>query len=64
MSDDEFLNTCIMGGCEYIESIDRVGLKVVCKNFIKAKSCEQVITDLSNNKAFKDRVPNHYFESL
>jgi hypothetical protein len=40
MDSDEFLMTCIMAGCEYIESIDRVGLKVVLKNYQKAKSID------------------------
>ena len=62
MSCDQFLETCIMAGCEYIQSIDRVGLKVVLKYFEKAKSCEQVIKDLKANKAFKDRVPDDYYE--
>jgi exonuclease-1 len=39
MDHEDFLNTCCMAGCEYIKSIDRVGLKVICKNYIKAKSC-------------------------
>ena len=64
MDEEEFLTTCIMGGCEYIKSIDRVGLKVVLKNHQKAKSCEQVVKDLKANKAFKDRVPDHYWEQV
>ena len=64
MDEEEFLTTCIMGGCEYIKSIDRVGLKVVLKNHQKAKSCEQVVKDLKANKAFKDRVPDQYWEQV
>ena len=60
MSEDEFLTACIMAGCEYIESIERVGLKRVLNDYKKAKSCEQVIIDLKANKAFKDRVPENY----
>jgi hypothetical protein len=49
-----------MGGCEYLDSIDRVGLKVVLRNLKKAGSCEKVIDSLRNNKAFKDKVPEDY----
>lgn len=60
MSEEEFLSTCIMAGCEYLNSIDRVGLKVVLKNFQKAGSCEKVIRDLQSTKAFRERVPPNY----
>ena len=53
-----------MGGCEYINSIDRVGLKVMLKHLQKAKTCEKVIDDLKANKAFKDRVPENYYEQV
>ena len=53
-----------MGGCEYMKSIDRVGLKVLLKNLEKSKTCEQMIKDLKAMKAFKDRVPDNYFETL
>lgn len=35
-----------MGGCEYMQSIDRIGLKVVLNNIKKFKTCEEVIKDL------------------
>ena len=46
---DEFLNVCIMAGCEYLKSIDRIGLKVVLNNIKKFKTCEEVIKDLQKN---------------
>ena len=64
MDRDEFLMTCILGGCEYIQSIDRVGLKTVLKLHQKAGSCEQVIRDLQKTKSFKDRVPENYIEKV
>ena len=32
-----------MGGCEYMQSIDRIGLKVVLKNLKKFKNCEEFV---------------------
>jgi len=64
LSRDEFINLCVMGGCEYIQSIDRVGLKVVLKNLQKHKTCENVVKDLKASKAFKDRVPDDYIERM
>ena len=64
MSHHEFILACVMAGCEYMESIQRVGLKVVCKLFKKTGSIEGVITDLQNNKIFKDRVPDGYLEQI
>ena len=46
ISEDEFINFCIMGGCEYIESIERVGLKVVLRNLSKFGSCEESVRQL------------------
>ena len=53
---------CIMGGCDYSQSIERVGLKTVLKQYPKAGSCEKVIQDFLNNKSFKDKVPEGYLE--
>lgn len=64
MNSEEFIETCCMAGCEYIQSIDRVGLKVICKSFQKAKSCEQIVKDLIANKKFKDRVPDNYWQNV
>lgn len=64
MDRNQFLETLIMGGCEYIQSIDRVGLKVVLKNHAKHGSCEKVVKDLKANKLFKDRVPDDYWEQV
>lgn len=64
MDEDNFIETCVMAGCEYIKSIDRVGLKVICKNFQKAKSCKRVVQDLLANPKFKDRVPAGYYDEV
>ena len=61
---DEFLNTCIMAGCEYINSVDRVGLKRVLGDYMKFGSCEKVVEGLLKNKDMKDRVPENYFKSV
>lgn len=65
MEPEEFLTTCVMAGCEYIQNIDRVGLKRVLNDYKKAGgSCHEVIKALQDNKAFKDKVPPNYWEDV
>jgi len=64
MTEEEFLTTCVMAGCEYIASIDRVGLKRVLNDYKKSKSCAKVIEDLKANKAYKDKVPEDYSDNV
>jgi exonuclease-1 len=61
---DQFVEVCIMAGCEYIPSIDRVGLKVVLKNMLKLKTCDAVIEEFRKNPKMKDRVPENYWEEI
>ena len=61
---DEFVNLCVMGGCEYLQSIERVGLKVVLKHLLKVKTCEAVLGELKKSKTMKDRVPAGYWEDV
>lgn len=42
------MNLCAMGGCEYLPSIERVGLKVVLNHLEKHETCEKVIEHLRN----------------
>ena len=49
-----------MGGCEYIKSIDRVGLKVVLRHLGKVKTVKDVIDELRKSKTAKDKVPTDY----
>lgn len=60
LDQNEFVNMCIMGGCEYIQSIDRVGLKVVLKHLEKVKTVKKVIEELRKTKAFAAKVPANY----
>ena len=53
-----------MGGCEYLQSIDRVGLKVVLKHLGKVDSCEKVVKELLASKTMKDKVPTGYWDSV
>lgn len=43
---DDFVTLCVMGGCEYLNSIERVGLKVVLKHLMKVGSCEAAFGEL------------------
>lgn len=49
-----------MAGCEYLDNIERVGLKVAVKNFGKCGNFEGVMAFLRNHKIHKDRVPADY----
>jgi exonuclease-1 len=60
----EFIQACIMGGCEYLPSIQQVGLKVALRLFHKHKALDEVVGSLQKNKAFKDRVPENYLEAV
>lgn len=40
LDNDEFVFACIMAGCEYLQNIERVGLKVALKHFKAQKNFE------------------------
>lgn len=64
-SREQFVQVCIMGGCEYLPSIQQVGLKVAVKMFIKnGGDVEKVIASLKSSKTFKERVPEDYLAAL
>lgn len=64
MTREQFVQCCIMGGCDYLPSIQQVGLKVAIRLFGKHKDIDGVILHLQTNKSFKDRVPEKYLEAL
>lgn len=51
-----------MGGCEYLPSIQGVGLKVALKAFDKDKTIEKVLEGMNAKK--KDKVPFNYLAAL
>ena len=61
---EQFIQACIMGGCEYLPSIQQVGLKVALRLFSKHATADAVVESLMNNKIFKDRVPENYLDAL
>ena len=44
-----------MAGCEYLDNIERVGVKVALKHFEKQKSFKKVMEFLRENKTTKDK---------
>ena len=56
----EFVLACVMAGCEYVENIERVGLKVALKHFEKSKTFEQVMLSLMKSPNYKRRIPEDY----
>ena len=59
---DEFQLMCIIGGCDYSQGIERVGLKTLLKQHIKAGSCHKIIQDFIKNKQKKDKIPSGFWE--
>lgn len=54
-----------MAGCEYLPSIQQVGLKVAIKQFMKYDAnIDKVLENMKLNKTFKDRVPDDYLPAL
>ena len=60
LSKEDFVYACIMAGCEYLDNIPRVGLKVVLKHFEREESFKKVMEYLRTNKTTKDKVPKNY----
>ena len=60
LSKEDFVYACIMAGCEYLDNIPRVGLKVVLKHFEREKSFKKVMEFLRSNKSTSDKVPKNY----
>ena len=51
---------CVLAGCEYLENIQRVGLKVALKFFDKYKTFEKVLGEMKEHQTYKDRVKPEY----
>lgn len=49
-----------MAGCEYLQNIERVGLKVALKLYEKHKTFEKVITALEKNPNLKKHLKSDY----
>ena len=49
-----------MAGCEYLENIERVGLKVALKHFGKQGNFQKTIEHLMKEKTYKERIPADY----
>jgi len=62
LSRDDFGFACCMAGCEYLNNIERIGLKVALKHFSKHKTFEGVMKFLRTNKATKHKIPDGYEE--
>ena len=63
LSETDFVNICIMAGCDYLPSIQGIGLKTAIKHFSQAltdNKLAEVIDKIRHHKSFKDRVPPEY----
>ena len=61
-SDKEFRTMAIMSGCDYIPSIDKMGLKTAHRLVRKYKTIEKILTMLAFDGKF--RVPPDYLENF
>ena len=61
-SDKEFRTMAIMSGCDYLPSIDKMGLKTAHRLVRKYKTIEKILTMLAFDSKF--RVPPNYLENF
>ena len=54
---DEFLDLCILSGCDYCDTLKRVGNKTAYKLMIAHRCIDQVLDNVNDNK-----IPIGYFE--
>ena len=60
LSAEEFTNVLIMAGCEYLDNIERIGLKSALKFYDEHKTFDGVIKHLESHKTYKDKIPADY----
>ena len=53
-----------MGGCDYSNSIDKVGLKTVLKDHKKFGSCMGIVENWMQNKSMRDKIPEFYAQNI
>ena len=61
---NSFIYICIMAGCDYLPSMERMGLKTGIKHFVKYKTFSNLLQFLRNHKKFKDRIPKNYSDAV
>jgi 5'-3' exonuclease len=49
-----------MAGCEYLDNIERIGLKSALKLYDEHKTFHGVIKHLESHKTYKDKIPADY----
>ena len=59
-----FVFVWIMSGCDYLPSIERMGLKTSIKNFVKYKNFKSIMSNLSSHHTFKGKIPKNYVETV
>ena len=61
---EEFTNVLIMAGCEYLDNIERIGLKSALKFYDEHKTFNNVFAALQKHKTYKDKIPADYAINL
>ena len=59
-----FLELCILCGCDYIDSIDKIGPKSAVKFMSKYQEARRVIKHIQVNKPNGARVPSEYLQGF
>lgn len=62
MTLDEFVDLCIMCGCDYVDRIPKIGPKTAYKLIKDHHNIEDVLNNLSEK--FKSKVPDDYLEKV
>jgi exonuclease 1 len=60
LAPEEFTYVMIMAGCEYLDNIERLGLKSALKIYDQHKTFAKVVESLRANKTYKERIPADY----
>lgn len=61
---ERFVEIAIMSGCDYLPSINRMGLKSVIKHYSKHNTFPKVMKFLRESKSFKNKIPLNYEECV
>ena len=63
MTADEFVQLCIMSGCDYVDSVQGVGLKRAAAYFVRLRGAARVVAEMRKVGARIRILWNYIFAS-
>ncbi len=64
LSTRQFMEVCVLSGCDYLASIPGVGLKTAIKLIYERKSARLAIPALKSNKTWAKKIPQDYLQEF